>query len=61
MNTTFPKRYFAALGLVSLLETRQRLLRCSCTAICGTVCTVVWEDGGGDSPSYPIVNRFSRA
>lgn len=29
MNTAFPKRFFDALGLVSLLDTRQRLQRCS--------------------------------
>jgi len=27
------------------------------TAVYGTVRTVVWEDGGGDPASYPIVNR----
>lgn len=29
MNAAFPKRYFDALGLVSLLDARQRLQRCS--------------------------------
>jgi len=29
MNTAFPKRFFDALGLVSLLDTQQRLQRCS--------------------------------
>jgi hypothetical protein len=24
------------------------------TAVCGTACTVVWEDGGGNPASYPI-------
>jgi hypothetical protein len=24
------------------------------TAVYGTVCTVVWEDGGRKTPSYPI-------
>jgi hypothetical protein len=26
------------------------------TAVYGTVRTVVWEDGGGNPASYPIVN-----
>ena len=30
MNAAFPKRWFDALGLVSLLDTEQRLQRCSC-------------------------------
>jgi len=31
-----------------------RRLECSnCTAVYGTVRTVVWEDGGGDPASYP--------
>ena len=29
MNTAFPKRFFDALGMISLLDTQQRLQRCS--------------------------------
>jgi hypothetical protein len=30
------------------------------TAVYGTVRTVVWEDGGGDPASYPIVRTYAR-
>ena len=29
------------------------------TAVYGTVRTVVWEDGGGNAPSYPIKKHWS--
>ena len=29
------------------------------TAVYGTVRTVVWEDGGSDSASYPIIAKMS--
>jgi RNA-directed DNA polymerase len=41
MNQAFPKAWFTAQGLVSLLDTHQRLLLISRTAVCGTARTVV--------------------
>jgi hypothetical protein len=29
------------------------------TAVYGTVCAVVWEDGGGDPASYPISDCYA--
>lgn len=55
MNQCFPKRFFERLGLVSLLNQLRRLQCASRTAVYGTVRTVVWEDGGSNPASYPIV------
>ena len=41
-----------------LMEIRRRLtmkVMLTGTAVYGTVCTVVWEDGGSNPASYPIV------
>jgi hypothetical protein len=41
--------------LVSLLDTQRRFSWVSWTAGCGTARPVVWEDGGSNPASYPIV------
>ena len=41
-----------------LMEIRRRLtmkVMLTGTAVYGTVCTVVWEDGGSNPASYPIL------
>ncbi len=46
MHAAFPKSWFDTLGLVSLLDTVQRLQRVSSTAGCETARPVVWEAAG---------------
>ncbi len=60
LNAAFPKSFFNGKGLVSLLDTTQRLQRISGTAGCGTARPVVWEDGEDDLSSDPI-SIFSTA
>ena len=55
MHAAFPKSWFDHLGLVSLLDTVQRLQRISRTAVCGTARTVVWEGDRDDPVPYPIL------
>jgi len=54
MNHAFPKRFFDRLGLFSLLEKHLAAKAASCTAVYGTVRTVVWEDGGIEVPSRAV-------
>ena len=54
MNLAVPTAFLSKLGLVSFLDEHLRLKRQSQTAVYGTVRTVVWEDGEGNLPSYPI-------
>ena len=54
MNQAFDTSYFTKLGLLSLLNQFHRFQHLTWTAVYGTVRTVVWEDGGSNSASYPI-------
>ncbi len=56
MNEAFDRSYFTKLGLISLLNQFYRFQHSTLTAVYGTVRTVVWEVGGSNSASYPILH-----
>jgi RNA-directed DNA polymerase len=47
-------RFWAEWGLLSRRDQLRAGQGATCTAVYGPVRTVVWEDGRGDPPSYPI-------
>ena len=59
MNAAYPKYWFYCVGLVSFLETQQRITSASRTTRCRTVRAVVWEDGGSYPASCPMLKRYT--
>jgi len=57
MNVALPSRLFARLGPVSLVNTYHQLNRLHEPPWYGTVCPVVWEDGGSNPVSYPMLRQ----
>ena len=55
MHAAVNNRLLAVWGLLNLLTQLRDLQRSTCTAVYGTVRTVVWADGRGNPPSDPIV------